>query len=86
MLSAVLKTLRPGKEKYVKTARSLEEIRYMILLDTSIFIYIANGTLDRTIIASSDIACASVSVIEALGYPKIEAREQLILSSILEET
>jgi predicted nucleic acid-binding protein len=58
----------------------------LILLDTNILIYLANGTLDRNIIISTDIAHASVTRIEALGFSAIPANELLLLSALLDES
>jgi len=58
----------------------------MILLDTNIFIYIAAGKLERQVVASYDIAHASIAIIEALGFPDIQANEHLILKSLFEES
>ena len=58
----------------------------MILLDTNVFIYIANGTLPTDIIGKTDIGYASITKIEALGFPTIPANELLILTSLFNET
>jgi predicted nucleic acid-binding protein len=58
----------------------------MVVLDTSVFLYLANGTLDQTIVADTDIAHASISKIEALGFPTIPANELLLLDALLEES
>lgn len=57
----------------------------MIVLDTNAFIYIANGTLSTSIIAQTDIAYASVTKIEALGFSTIPANELLILKALFAE-
>lgn len=54
----------------------------MILLDTNIFIYIANSTLQTSVIANQDIAFATISKIEALGYHQLIAQEESRLSII----
>jgi predicted nucleic acid-binding protein len=54
----------------------------MILLDTNIAIYLAQGALDATIIASDDIAFATISHVEALGYHRLVVAEQSRLVSI----
>ena len=43
----------------------------MILLDTNIFIYFAKGVLATTVLDGHEIAYASITRIEALGYGKI---------------
>lgn len=48
----------------------------MICFDTNIIIYLANSTLDESIISSEPICFASVSLIEALGYPEILSAEE----------
>ena len=58
----------------------------MILLDTNIFIYLAKGTLAAETIANTDIAHASITKIEALGFSTLPARELLLLSSLFEES
>ncbi len=58
----------------------------MVLLDTNIFIYIASGKLKRQTVATRDIAHASITKIEALGLPDIQANEQLILKSLFAES
>lgn len=58
----------------------------MILLDTNIFIYLSNGTLDRSTIKNIDIAYSSITKIEALGYSSIQANELLLLSALFDES
>lgn len=58
----------------------------MIILDTNIFIYLSNGTLDRHIIADTDIAHASITKIEALGFSSIPANELLLLDALFGES
>lgn len=58
----------------------------MVILDTNVFIYIANGTLDTDVIAKTDIGHASVTKIEALGFSTIPANELLILTSLFSES
>ena len=58
----------------------------MILLDTNIFIYLTNGTLAVETISGTDIAHASITKIEVLGFPTIPANELLLLSSLFEES
>ncbi len=57
----------------------------MILLDTSIFIYLANGTLAAETLGGSELAFASITRIEALGYGQIKAAEQSYLEELFEE-
>lgn len=54
----------------------------MVLLDTNIFIYIAQGKLPATIALDTDIAHASVTEIEALGYGRLPTREMHMLSEL----
>ena len=54
----------------------------MILLDSNIFIYLANGMLDRKIIIDKDIAHASITKIEALGFSRIHANELVRLKTL----
>jgi predicted nucleic acid-binding protein len=58
----------------------------VIILDTNVFIYIANGTLSTDIISQTDIAHASVTKIEALGFSTIPANELLILNALFVES
>ncbi len=58
----------------------------MIMLDTNIFIYLANNTLSRNIIADTDISHASITKIEALGYSSIPANELLLMEELLSES
>jgi predicted nucleic acid-binding protein/antitoxin component of MazEF toxin-antitoxin module len=75
-----------GREKYEKTELYQAGNSLMILLDTNILIYLANGTLNRNIIINTDIAHASVTRIEALGFSAIPANELLLLSALLDES
>ena len=58
----------------------------MVLLDTNIFIYLAKGILSIDSILDTDIAHASITKIEALGFPTIPANELLLLTSLFEES
>jgi predicted nucleic acid-binding protein len=58
----------------------------MIILDSNIFIYLANGTLDRKIISNEDISHASITKIESLGFPRIHANELLLLETVFGES
>jgi predicted nucleic acid-binding protein len=58
----------------------------MIILDSNIFIYLANGTLDRKAISNEDIAHASITKIESLGFPRIHANELLLLEVLFSES
>ena len=58
----------------------------MIVLDSNIFVYLANGTLKRQVIASKDIAHASITKIECLGFPRIQANELLLLEALFSES
>lgn len=57
----------------------------MILLDTNIFIYLANGTLDPRTLKSTDLAFTSVVKIEALGYAQMTVAEQRYLEALFSE-
>src|SRR6266704_5978384 len=57
----------------------------MILLDTNIFIYLANGTLKAESLKNNDIAFASITKIEALGYSQITVAEQNYLDALFNE-
>lgn len=57
----------------------------MILLDTNIFIYLAQGSLNIDTIKNKDIAYSSITKIEALGYTQITAAEQNFLLEIFNE-
>ncbi|MGH7884019.1 MAG: hypothetical protein ACREN8_14140, partial [Candidatus Dormibacteraceae bacterium] len=57
----------------------------MILLDTNVFIYVANGTIAAQTLKHDDIAFASVTKIEALGYAQITVAEQIYLEALFME-
>lgn len=57
----------------------------MIVLDTNIFIYLANGTLDVQAIENTDLAFPSIVKIEALGYAQITVAEQSYLEALFAE-
>lgn len=59
---------------------------WMVILDTNIFIYLANGTLARNVIAKIDVAHASITKIEALGFSAIPANELLLLNALFSES
>ena len=54
----------------------------MILLDTNVFIYLANGILLPKIISDKDISYASITKIEILGFSKITANELILLNKL----
>ncbi len=58
----------------------------MIVLDSNVFIYLANGTLDRRIISNADISHTSITKIESLGFPRIYANELLLLEILFAES
>lgn len=58
----------------------------MIVLDTNIFIYLASGTLRRQAIVDKDVAHASITKIESLGFPRIHANELLLLEALFSES
>ena len=47
----------------------------MVILDTNIFIYLANGTLNRETVTAVDFGHVSITEIEALGYSLIAVNE-----------
>lgn len=57
----------------------------MILLDTNIFIYLANGTIKINSLKNNDIAFTSITKIEALGYSQITVAEQNYLEALFNE-
>lgn len=57
----------------------------MILLDTNVFIYLANGTIDIDKIKQDIIGFASITKIEALGYSQITVAEQQYLDALFSE-
>lgn len=69
----------------IKSRPPLDRQNPMILLDTNIFIYLANGTLDINALKNNDLAFASITKIEALGFSKITAVEQNYLEEIFQE-
>ena len=58
----------------------------MILFDTNILIYIANGLINHAKVANIDIAHASITRIETLGYHRLVVKEELILRQIFQES
>ncbi len=58
----------------------------MILLDTNIFIYLANGTLKPKLIKNINIAHSAITKIEALGYSDIVVNELLLLEELFNES
>jgi toxin FitB len=58
----------------------------MILLDSNVFIYLANGTLNRKIISNEDISHASITKIESLGFSRIHANELILLEILFDES
>jgi predicted nucleic acid-binding protein len=58
----------------------------MIILDSNIFIYLANGTLERQVVANKDIAHASITKIECMGFSRIQANELLLLEVLFSES
>lgn len=58
----------------------------MILLDTNIFIYLSNGRLAHEMIANTDIAHASITTIEALGYALLPANVVLLLEALFSQS
>ena len=57
----------------------------MFLLDINIFVYLSNGTLQCSLVQDIDIAYASITKIEALGYNEITAAEQDYLAQLFNE-
>ena len=55
----------------------------MICFDTSIIIYIGNGTLNEEIIGSDPICYASITFIEAIGYSEILSAEEQRITEFL---
>ena len=58
----------------------------MIVLDTNIFIYLSKGILASDVVASDDIAHASITKIEALGFSSLPANELLLLDALFSES
>jgi predicted nucleic acid-binding protein len=56
----------------------------MILLDTNVFIYLANGSIKASQL-NDDVAFASVTKVEALGYNQITVAEQSYLEALFAE-
>lgn len=57
----------------------------MILLDTNIFIYLANGSIAPGALGDTDIAYGSITKMEALGYGQITVAEQSYLEALFVE-
>jgi predicted nucleic acid-binding protein len=58
----------------------------LTVLDTNIFIYVANDTLSTNIFDTIEVAYATVSKIEALGFTGITAVEQRRLEQFFYES
>jgi predicted nucleic acid-binding protein len=58
----------------------------MVILDSNVFIHLINGALDRKIIINEDIAHASITKIETLGFSRIHANELLLLETLFSES
>ncbi len=56
----------------------------MICFDTNVVIYLGNNTLDESIIGDEPICFASISFIEALGYPDILSAEEQRIKELFE--
>jgi predicted nucleic acid-binding protein len=56
----------------------------MVLFDSNVFIYAANGTIDISRFNGLEVCYASISVIEALGFHEITAVEQRALQRIFD--
>ena len=56
----------------------------MVIFDSNIFIYFANGTLDRSLVGTIDVGYASITRIETLGFTNITAQEQGYLKVMLD--
>lgn len=57
----------------------------MVVFDSNIIIYLAQGQLEKTIGVDMDVAYASISKIEVLGFQQITAHEQRLLELLLRE-
>jgi predicted nucleic acid-binding protein len=57
----------------------------MVIFDTNIFIYLANGILDIQSIKNTDLAFSSIVKVEALGYSQITVVEQSYLEALFAE-
>jgi predicted nucleic acid-binding protein len=56
----------------------------MVLFDSNVFIYAANGTMDTSRLRDLEVCYASISIIEALGFHEITAAEQRALQRIFD--
>ena len=56
----------------------------MVVLDSNVFIYAANGTINVSRLSGIEVCYASISVIEALGFHEITATEQRALQRIFD--
>lgn len=56
----------------------------MVLLDSNIFIYLANGSLDASILKNEDISHSVITEIETLGYSELKANELIHFSNLFE--
>lgn len=58
----------------------------MVVLDSNIFIYLANGMLSGSCIEKVDVAYSIISQIETLGFHGIMASEQELIEDLLNES
>lgn len=58
----------------------------MVLLDTNIFIYLSNNTLDPDALINDAVAYATVTKIEALGYSQIRIQELIVLEVLFNKS
>ncbi len=56
----------------------------MICFDTNVVIYLGNKTLSENVIGDEPVCYASVSLIEALGFPDILAGEEQRIQELFE--
>jgi predicted nucleic acid-binding protein len=56
----------------------------VILLDTNVFIYLANGSIKAEVL-DDDVAFAGITKVEALGYNQITVAEQSYLEALFTE-
>ncbi len=55
----------------------------MVCFDTNVIIYLANGTLNESIITAESIVYPSIVRIESLGYAKIRSIEEQRIRELL---
>jgi predicted nucleic acid-binding protein len=79
----ILKIQLLGSGKSARIDHCQGKNKIMVCFDTSIVIYIANGTLGEDIVGDEKIIYPSIVQIESLGYPSIRSIEEQRVRELL---